>query len=84
MLSISSASNDPTESGTSESMRPAFAAPFTRARTSAGAAEVASLHEEVLSMYKAAGGQLDFWAVDDESSSVMHSCVICNDVHSND
>ena len=48
---------------------------FTRARTTAGAAEVAALHEQVLSMYKAAGGQLDFWAVDDESSSVMHSCV---------
>ena len=38
-----------------------------------GAAEVAALHEQVLSLYKAAGGELDFWAVDDESAAQMHS-----------
>eukprot|EP01079_Euglenida_sp_SAG-EU17-18_P004139 gene4139-4463_t len=38
-----------------------------------GAAEVAALHGKVLGLYKAAGGRLDLWAVDDESASSMHS-----------
>lgn len=34
---------------------------------------MAVLHEVVLASYKAAGGELDFWVVDDETSSEMHS-----------
>lgn len=38
-----------------------------------GAAETAKLHAEVVCGFKAAGGQLDVWAVDDESAGSMHS-----------
>jgi hypothetical protein len=38
-----------------------------------GAAEVATLHDQVLGAYKAAGGELDYWVVDDEQAGSMHS-----------
>ena len=38
-----------------------------------GAAEVATLHDTIAGQYKAAGGQFDFWAVDDEQAGSMHS-----------
>ena len=48
-----------------------------------GAAERAKLHDTVVGAYKAAGGELDFWAVDDESagaisSSTVGSCSGCS------
>ena len=38
-----------------------------------GAAEVAALHDRVLGAFKVAGGELDYWIVDDEQAGSMHS-----------
>ena len=38
-----------------------------------GANSTAALHDTIVGAYKAAGGELDVWAVDDESAGSMHS-----------